>query len=205
MRLRTIVTAAAVPAVTAGLLLTATAASAATTTGAVTTTTTAAVTSPGAVSATTYEHGLDDTTNVTTGKTDPTGNGPIWAYDNVKRVVSAVPDQAGNNTWDVTVSTTGSYAAFANPLKGFAWNGHGPLAGYVQYVVQAPPGVVPSAKNLPYWTDPSYRSQGVVNQLFGLPRDSTQLTHVPGGNDGQYNFVYFGIPGAPGGLYFQHS
>ena len=29
-----------------------------------------------------------------------------------------------------------------------------------------------------------------------------QLVHAAG--DGQYNFLYFGIPGAPQGLYFQH-
>jgi len=119
LRFRTIITAAAVPAVSAGLLLAATGASAATVTPAVTT---AAVTSSsGPVHAVTYGHlraPVDDTTGVPTGKTDPTGNGPIWAYDNVKRVVTAVPDKAGNNTWDVTVATEGTYSAFANPITG---------------------------------------------------------------------------------------
>jgi hypothetical protein len=45
----------------------------------------------------------------------------------------------------------------------------------------------------------------VLNELFKLPEASTELTHVSGGDDGQYNFLYFGIPGAPDGLYFQHS
>ena len=129
MRFRTIITAAAVPAVAAGLLLAATGASAA----AVPAVTTAAVTS---VHTATYEHRVDDTTSVPTGKTDPTGNGPIWAYDNVKRVVTAVPDKAGNNTWDVTVATEGTYSAFANPLTGKPWKGHGHMAGYIEYVVQ---------------------------------------------------------------------
>jgi hypothetical protein len=77
------------------------------------------------------------------------------------------------------------------------------MDGYVTYVVQAPADASPH--RLPYWKPNSYRSGGVLNELFGLPRDSSALAHVPGGADGQYEFVYFGIPGAPGGLYFQHS
>ena len=197
MRFRTIITAAAVPAVAAGLLLAATGASAATVT-------TAAVTSSaGPVHAVTYEHRVDDTTSVPTGKTDPTGNGPIWAYDNVKRVVTAVRDKAGNNTWDVTVATEGTYSAFANPLTGKPWKGHGHMAGYIEYVVQAPAGDTP--KGLPKVTPNSYRSGGVLNELFGLPRDSSALVHVAGTVDGTYNFLYTGIPGTPLGLYFQHS
>jgi hypothetical protein len=30
------------------------------------------------------------------------------------------------------------------------------------------------------------------------------VTEIHTGTDGTYNFVYFGVPGAPGGLYF-HS
>jgi hypothetical protein len=197
MRFRTIITAAAVPAVAAGLLLTATAAGAATVTPAVTA---AAVNS---VHAVTYEHRVDDTTSVPTGKNDPTGNGPIWAYDNVKRVVTAVRDKAGNNTWDVTVATEGTYKAFANPLTGKPWKGHGQMEGYIKYVVQAPAGVTP--KGLPKVTSSTYRSGGVLNELFGLPRDSSALVHVAGTVDGTYNFLYTGIPGTPIGLYFQHN
>jgi hypothetical protein len=197
MRLRTIITAAAVPAVTAGLLLTTTAASSAAVAS--------VASAPRTVHAVTYEYRVDDTTSVPTGKMDPTGNGPIWAYDNVKRIVTAVPDKAGNNTWDVTVATVGTYRAFANPITGKAWKGHDPFYGYVEYVVTAPAGVTPSAANLPKVTPSSYRSGGVLNELFKLPAGSTTLTHVSGGDDGQYNFLYFGIPGAPDGLYFQHS
>ena len=196
MRFRTIIAAAAVPAAAAGLLLTITAAGAATVTPAVTT---AVVTSGRAV---TYERAVDDTTNVTTGRTDPTGNGPIWAYDDVKRIVTWSPDKTVSGAWDVTVATEGTYHAFANPNTGLKWKGHGTMLGYIQYVVTSPAGQVPSAAHLPKVTANTYRSGGVLNELFGLSRDSSTLVHATG--DGQYNFLYFGIPGAPQGLYFQH-
>ena len=195
MRFWTIIAAAAVPAATAGLLLTATAAGATTVTAAATT---AAVTGGHAV---TYERAVDDTTNVTTGKTDPT-NGPIWAYDSVKRIVTWSPDKTVAGAWDVTIATEGTYHAFANPITGLKWNGHGAMLGYIQYVVTPPAGDVPSAAHLPKVTASTYRSGGVLNELFGLRQDSSALVHAAG--DGQYNFLYFGIPGAPQGLYFQH-
>jgi hypothetical protein len=196
MRFRTIIAAAAVPAAAAGLLLTVTAAGAATVAPAVTA---AAVTGGHAV---TYERSVDDTTSVTTGRTDPTGNGPIWAYDNVKRIVTWSPDKTVAGAWDVTVTTEGTYHAFANPITGLKWKGDGTMVGYIQYVVTPPAGDVPSASHLPKVTSNTYRSGGVLNELFGLPRDSSALVHAAG--DGQYNFLYYGIPGAPQGLYFQH-
>ena len=47
-------------------------------------------------------------------------------------------------------------------------------------------------------------SGDVLNVLFGLDSGSRELTHVPGGDDGRYYFVYYGIPGQPNG-YIQHS
>jgi hypothetical protein len=47
-------------------------------------------------------------------------------------------------------------------------------------------------------------SGNVLNVLFGLDSGSSEPTHVPGGDDGQYYFVYYGIPGQPNG-YIQHS
>ena len=41
---------------------------------------------------------------------------------------------------------------------------------------------------------------GIVDELFGQSNGSTAVTMT----GGAYNFVYQGIPGAPGGLYFQH-
>jgi hypothetical protein len=56
----------------------------------------------------------------------------------------------------------------------------------------------------PGFHGPPYRSGNVLNVLFGLDQDSSELTPVPGGSDGQYYFVYYGIPGQPNG-YIQHS
>jgi len=198
MRFWTIIAAAAAPAATAGLLLTSTAATAATAV------TTAAVKPASTITLVTHERGVDDTFSAPSGYTgpvDPTGNGPIWAYDNVKRVVTISPDKAIAGAYDVTVATYGDYHAFVNLVTGLPWHGHGQMAGEITYVVVPPAGDSP-VHHLPYWTPNSYRSGGVLNEAFGQPRDSSALTHQAG--DGQYNFVYFGIPGAPGGMLFQH-
>ena len=129
---------------------------------------------------------------------DPTGNGPIWAYDTVQRQVTWTPDTATPGAWDVTVATFGTYRAFANPITGAPWKGAGLMAGEIQYVVTAP--APPSAANLPAVSPNTLRSQGIVDELFGQPNGSTAVTMT----GGAYNFVYEGIPGAPGGLYFQH-
>ena len=195
MRFRTIITAAAVPVVTAGVLLAsmgAASASAATAAPAVTT----AAASGKVV---TYEHHVDDTTGVDTHVYDPTGNGPIWAYDDVQRTITWAPDAHTPGAWDVTVATMGTYHGFANPLTGAPWKHDGFMAGEIQYVVTAP-GLNPSASHVPTVSPSTLRSQGVVDELFGQPNNSTAVTMT----GGAYNFVYFGIDGAPGGLYFQH-
>ena len=191
MRFRTIVATLAAPAALAAILL-GTAGSAA----ASTITTTDAVTGGHAV---TWERGVDDTTSAPTGVNDPTGNGPIWAYDTVQRQVTWTPDTATPGAWDVTVATFGRYAAFANPITGAHRKGAGVMAGEIQYVVTAQ-AAAPSAANLPAVSPNTLRSQGIVDELFGRPNGSTAVTMT----GGAYNFVYEGIPGAPGGLYFQH-
>lgn len=52
---------------------------------------------------------------------------------------------------------------------------------------------------------PGGASGGVLMNLFGLPRDSSALVHVADTDDGTYNFVYIGIPGAPLRLCCQYS
>ena len=138
MRFRTIAATLAAPAALAAILL-GTAGSAAASTA----TTMAAATSGHAV---TRERGVDDTTSAPTGVNDPTGNGPIWAYDTVQRQVTWSQDTATPGAWDVTVATFGSYQAFANPITGAPWKGAGLMAGEIQYVVTAP--AAPSAANL---------------------------------------------------------
>ena len=116
----------------------------------------------------------------------------------MQRQVTWTPDTATPGAWDVTVATFGTYQAFANPITAAPWKGAGLMAGEIQYVVTAP--APPSAAHLPAVSPNTLRSQGIVDELFGQPNGSTAVTMT----GGAYNFVYQGIPGAPGGLYFQH-
>ena len=190
MRFRAIAATLAAPAALAAILLG--------TAGSAAASTTATLTAATGGHAVTSERGVDDTTSATTGANDPTGNGPIWAYDTVQRQVTWTPDTATPGAWDVTVATFGTYHAFANPITGAPWKGAGLMAGEIQYVVTAP--APPSAAHLPAVSPNTLRSQGIVDELFGQPNGSTAVTMT----GGAYNFVYQGIPGAPGGLYFQH-
>jgi hypothetical protein len=190
MRFRTIAATLAAPAALAAILLG--------TAGSAAASTTATLTAATGGHAVTWERHVDDTTSAPTGVNDPTGNGPIWAYDTVQRQVTWTPDTATPGAWDVTVATFGTYHAFANPITGAPWKGAGLMAGEIQYVVTAP--APPSAAHLPAVSPNTLRSQGIVDELFGQPNGSTAVTMT----GGAYNFVYQGIPGAPGGLYFQH-
>jgi hypothetical protein len=165
--------------------------------------TTAAVTSP-TVTAVTYQANDNDTTSVSGSGTTDSPYGPVWAHDNLMRTVTATPDAAGNNEWDVTVISDGRYVANASPLTGAAWHGTGAMAGYVQYVVQVPAGDTPNVHNVPRTVPSTAGSMDLVDLLFGKP-GSPDVQQVQTGSNGTYNFVYTGIPGAPGGLYFQHS
>jgi hypothetical protein len=160
---------------------------------------------PHTVTAVTHQHDLGDTTSQSGPGTTPSPGGPIWASDNITREVTATPDPAGNNTWDVTVQTYGTYTATANPLTGAIWHGTGPMWGEIQYVVTAAPGVTPNAHNVPAISPSTLRSSGIMDEFFGQSDGSTALTQTGTGHDGQYTFVYGGIPGAPNGIYIQQS
>jgi hypothetical protein len=207
MKLRVITAAAAAPLALAGVLLTtAGQASAAVAAPAVLT---ASVQQQGGVFATTHENGVDDTFSPPASANwavnhpdlmDPAGGGPIWAYDNVERHVTAVPVAGQPNTWQVTVETVGEYNAFANPVTGeYPWAGQGRIHGTITWTVTAPTGFAPSKANLPAQTDPSYRSQNIVAELFGLGSDTSKLLMT----GGTYSYDYYGIPGAPGGVMHQ--
>ena len=193
MRIRTILAAAAAPAALAAILLgTAgtTAASAATTTTAAPATLTAAITkAPAPVIASTYEPGLPDTTTVPTGVNSD--QGPVWAYDNMTRVITAKANADG--TWTVTFAEGGSYNAIANPLTGDAWEHTGLFGGHISYIVSSTG--TPKAANL-HHTEPASATHGsIMGQLFNAP------VTVTGG--GHYSYSYYGIPGAPHGVMTQ--
>ena len=178
MRIRSITAIVAAPLVAGTALLAGTGAASAATTSSV---------KP--VTASTYEAGLPDTTSVETG-TD-SANGPVWAYDDMTRVVTA--KQTAPGTWTVTFNEGGVYNAIANPLTGLAWHHSGLFGGTISYVVTS--AGQPKAANLPR-TEPATATHGsVMAQLFGA------AVTVTGG--GSYSFTYLGIPGAPKGVYTQ--
>jgi hypothetical protein len=124
MRIRTILTAAAVPATLAAALLG--------TTGAA-----SASVKPATVTWHTHQQGVLDTTNVSGNATDGSyAGGPVWAHDNMERTVTAVQDSADRTLWHVTVSSTGSFDGFANPIDGNAPVEGGHLTGSVKGTIE---------------------------------------------------------------------
>ncbi len=141
------------------------------------------------VIASTYEAGLVDTTSVETGTDSP--QGPVWAYDDMTRVITA--RQTASGTWTVTFDEGGVYNAIANPLTGSAWHHSGLFGGTISYIVTSPG--LPKAANLPRTEPATATHSSVMAQLFDAP------VTVTGG--GSYSFTYLGIPGAPKGVYTQ--
>ena len=191
MKIRTILAAAAVPATLAAALLgtAGTTAASAATIAAPATLTAAITKAPAPVIASTYEPGLPDTTTVPTGVNSD--QGPVWAYDNMTRMITAKANADG--TWTVTFAEGGSYNAIANPLTGAAWKHTGLFGGHISYIVSSTG--TPKAANLPR-TEPASATHGsVMGQLFNAP------VTVTGG--GHYSYSYYGIPGAPHGVMTQ--
>jgi hypothetical protein len=191
MKVRTILAAAAVPAALAAALLgtAGTTAASAATTAAPATLTAAITKAPAPVIASTYEHGLPDTTTVPTGVNSD--QGPVWAYDNMTRVITAKANADG--TWTVTFAEGGSYHAIANPLTGHAWKHTGRFGGHISYIVSS--AGTPKAANLHHAQPASATHGSIMAQLFGA------TVAVTGG--GHYFYSYYGIPGAPHGVMTQ--
>jgi hypothetical protein len=153
----------------------------------------AAYASPSTVKAVTHSYNHPDTTSLpgVGACTDNTGNdGPVWAYDNLSIQLSAVQHEP--NQYTVTVTTNGSFNAFANPKTGACYTGTGSVTGMISYEVSS--STPPSAKNLPAQEPGSDHLSAIVNDLFGgnLPQEN-----VVGGH---YSFSYTPIDG---GLYTQ--
>jgi hypothetical protein len=142
------------------------------------------------VSAVTHTFGHPDTTSVSGPATVASPGGPVWAHDNLKFTLTAVP--AGTHKWSVTITGTGTYQANANPINGAAFKGHGSINGWLKFVVSSP--TAPNAEYVPYLEPSSFTQTAIVNQLFGGTATSVQ---------GHYNYAYTGIPGAPNGVYTQ--
>jgi hypothetical protein len=185
MRIRTILAAAAAPAALAAVLLgTAGQASAATVPAVLTA---SVQQQQGAVvTAHTHQNGVTDTTNVPTGTDSP--GGPVWAYDNLERTITAVQDAPGSQLWHVTVASTGSFNGFANPIDGKAAPGlSGSVKGTITFDVQATGA--PDGKNLPAQSGLSLHSSDLATGLW-LPGTASVVPNSPS----PYTFYYTPIP-----------
>jgi hypothetical protein len=124
---------------------------------------------PAVVRVNTHQNGVEDTTSVSGSATklDPVF-GPVWAYDNLERKITATPDGTPDE-WTVVVESQGSYNAIADPRTGGpASFTSGPVSGEVTYTVQAG-NLVPSGAGISSQSPLSMHSGDLVNALFGGP------------------------------------
>ena len=172
---------------------------------------TAAVT-PAQVTWHVHEHNVPDTTDVTGPATVATPDGPVWAQDNLERTVTAVQDQGNPQLWHVTVASTGSFSAFANPIDGNAWAGSGSVKGSIEFDVTSP--VAPTAAGLPAQLNDGEHSTALALDLFGGQGSVTGGGHyqfdynpVPVPGDAVYPSGYLGIfyGQGPDGLHYTQA
>jgi hypothetical protein len=83
---------------------------------------------------------VPDTTNGAGGGSCGTStNGPTWATDQFPTVtLSAMPDSTPLDTWVVTITSDGSYVAFADPTNCDPLLSEGNITGTIQYTVTSP-------------------------------------------------------------------
>jgi hypothetical protein len=180
MRIRTILKAAAVPAIIAGGLLATSAGSAA-----------HAATLPAnanstQITFTTHDTNVADTTWGSAlgvhNYQDPT-YGPVWAYDNLERVVKIT--QTGDQSYTVELNAHGSYSAIADPRDGnnLLNNPNGPVDGVTTYYVTSISG--PAAKGaLPKHLNGAHTGD-IMNMLFKDYTLNSQTWHWTYVVDGQ--------------------
>jgi hypothetical protein len=199
MKLTRILAAAAAPLALGGVLLvTAGQASAAVTPAVLTASVTRQAPVQHEVRAFTFRDGVEDTTSVSGPATvlDPV-YGPVWAHDYIGFEVTAAPVAGSPGTWNITIRESGVYVAFASPLDGTAWTHTGVFTGHLTYQVTT--AGAPSARNLPATEPGTMHTGSILTQLFG----GAPLIHTGSANDGRYSFTYYGVHGAPGGVYTQ--
>jgi hypothetical protein len=110
--------------------------------------------------ATTHDVNVPDTTSISGPATVNSPYGPVWAYDNLERVVHITQTADG---YQVVLNSHGTYRAFADPRTGEALVAQGSVAGEVTYQVTSP--VAPDMKALPKQSN-DLHSGDVLNALF---------------------------------------
>ena len=101
------------------------------------------------------------------------------------RDYTARPVAGQPGTWTVRADSAGTFAAFADPRTGLAWQGRGAVAGWVDYTVTSTHA--PDARNLPARVAGSLSTSDLLRLLFGDP--SAQVT------GGHYWFGYWPVNG----------
>jgi hypothetical protein len=185
MRIRTILIAAAAPAALAAILLGTAGQASAQVAPPAQAALTASV-KQATISATTHVHNVADTTNISGDHTGTSDNGPVWAYDNLERKITATRSVTGTDTWDVRIDSQGSFSAIANPLDGNVWTGGngGSVTGSVNYTVTS--GKTPDPKNINGNLPDGTGSTKTLKLLFG--DDSATVV------GGTYKFDYSPVP-----------
>ena len=135
------------------------------------------------VKAVTHAQDHADTTSLSGPCTASSDNGPVWAYDNLSLQLSAVSD--GTDSYLVTITAHGSFAAFADPNTGDCVSTHGSVDGSLNYEVSSP--TAPDPANLPAQVSGSLGQGQILNQFFG--GNAT----ITGG--GHYSYAYNRIDG----------
>ena len=137
------------------------------------------------MTAVTHTSDHPDTTSVAGPCTVDTPNGPVWANDNLSLRFTVIPETAPN-TYSVTITGHGSFAAFSNPITGACYTGRGSVDGWLQYDVTS--STPPDPANLPA-QEPGNLGQGaILNQLFG------GNASITGG--GSYSYTYTLVDGS---------
>ena len=136
------------------------------------------------MTAVTHTSDHPDTTSVSGPCTVDSPGGPVWAHDNLSLRFGVTPE-AAPDTYSVTITAHGSFAAFSNPITGACYTGHGSVNGWLQYDVSS--STPPDPANLPA-QEPGDLGQGaILNQLFG------GNASIVGG--GHYSYTYTLVDG----------
>lgn len=136
------------------------------------------------VTGTTSMTNVPDTTNgAGGGACVTTTNGPSWATDQFPTVtLSAVEETTPANTWNVTITSDGTFTGFADPLTCDALVSSGTVVGSIQYTVTS--ATAPSASGLKSDYNGATEFSTLINDFFG---DSPTIS----GGD-VYNYSYQG-------------
>jgi hypothetical protein len=126
----------------------------------------ASAASAATVTGTTSMTNVPDTTSASGPACGTSANGPTWATDQFPTVtLSAV--STGADSWTVTITSDGSYVAFADPTTCAALISEGNITGSIQYTVTSP--------NTPAQT-------GLLSDYSGATEFSTLIDDFFGGS-----------------------